>query len=1178
MGSGCNVLNMVSGRLNNDLNTPRDMNSKALILTALMILVTASPLVTPTSAVDLEDIEVMETVVNPANNHTYHLLSASSWSDAASVARSLDGFLVTIDDAEEDQWIFDTFALGDNTTRHLWTGLSDAQNEGDFRWHDGTPFLYRNWGEGQPGSGNDEDYIHITGTNMGTIEPATWNDLEDDPQYFPVYGVVEIGEGADYALRFDGVDDHIFIDAELPVFDGGYLEIEAWVNVPDTDGIQFITMLGDYGWGLYLNNGYLAYSNEYSMSGNPISNVSIQESVWTHIKVVINTQSGGEFFIDNTSVGLIDVNDSQTPAGDFGSNDCFQSGEDCDELYIGRMGAGCDCNYFKGMMDDVVISGYSQDDAGNGSLWKTDVSAWTFPEGEGDSTEDLQGLSGEIIGASWVMPDGTIIAQAMEIENDEYYEGINAEAGDTLLFFMDIPENTRELSVSMFSWEFDEDFEDEIEYEVYVSLNEIPSAWDHDYQIETFDWGLYVYEYFEWPEEGVYWITVSSNIDINDLTINAYWEEAPEPPELDEMIELNDGISITGQTIRRNSGDMLYYYVDLQDELAELRVNTWGGPGDCELHIALGSLPTTDFGWDDDFLFQESSGRQIGGQTTSDHSYNPGNDETVQIFDAQPGIYYIVMDSYGGCREVTIQADFTYSPDNVEPESAIELSAGISYGPLSGFAGLDQYFYIDVPVGTERLEVDLSSGDGEAKLMMRLDQYPTWTTYDKHSNAPGAGDKVGFNDPTPGRWYILLGSEEYYSRIDITASFTDRYVWTYDGEPIQLFNEEEVSGISAPEGEELYFFIDLGDDIAMELVIKTWGGEGDLGLFAEAENIDWGGFGEDDGPFNGGGGPGGRQAGGTTEYQADEGGADEEIRIFFATGRIDITMAANADIEDISILAIWEGLDEPRPGPDPDPDPDPEEDVIIPCDEYVEELFAMYDTNNDGDISKEELDDLDDEGFEEADINRDGVLDLNEAKMDLCSCGNELMIAFDQSGNDEISIEAMSSIPWKNEFDFFEMDRNQDLYIDLNEIEDYSENCVTTYDPLDRDGDGTPDDKDAFPDDASEDTDTDGDGVGDNSDIFASVDNDVVWVSASMLGIILVTVLGYLVIRSKKDPEYAWESQRDAMSEALLSGTTNPMESSMMSDMEVQEVPPPLDLGTPMKEVPADMIVADLFE
>ena len=105
---------------------------------------------------------------------------------------------------------------------------------------------------------------------------------------------------------------------------------------------------------------------------------------------------------------------------------------------------------------------------------------------------------------------------------------------------------------------------------------------------------MYVYEYFEWPQEGTYWITLSSSHDIDELEVNAYWELAPEPPELDEMTELNDGISVTGQRISRDSGKSLYFYVDLEDELAELRVKTWGGPGDCELHIALGALPSSE--------------------------------------------------------------------------------------------------------------------------------------------------------------------------------------------------------------------------------------------------------------------------------------------------------------------------------------------------------------------------------------------------------------------------------------------------------------------------------------------------------------------------------------------------------------------------------------------------------
>ena len=92
------------------------MKPKALPVVILFLLVSASPFLTQTSAESVSEIEIIQTAVNPSNNHTYHLLSASSWTDAALVARSLDGFLVTVDDAEEDAWLFETFASYDNST------------------------------------------------------------------------------------------------------------------------------------------------------------------------------------------------------------------------------------------------------------------------------------------------------------------------------------------------------------------------------------------------------------------------------------------------------------------------------------------------------------------------------------------------------------------------------------------------------------------------------------------------------------------------------------------------------------------------------------------------------------------------------------------------------------------------------------------------------------------------------------------------------------------------------------------------------------------------------------------------------------------------------------------------------------------------------------------------------
>ena len=100
-------------------------------------------------------------------------------------------------------------------------------------------------------------------------------------------------------------------------------------------------------------------------------------------------------------------------------------------------------------------------------------------------------------------------------------------------------------------------------------------------------------------------------------------------------------------------------------------------------------------------------------------------------------------------REFTIVADFVYPPENVDPDDAIILTPGVEYGLLSGYEGLSQYFKVEVPQGTERLVVDLNDGAGDASLYMRLDQAPTTSTYDHHSTAEGANDRIAFNDPTP---------------------------------------------------------------------------------------------------------------------------------------------------------------------------------------------------------------------------------------------------------------------------------------------------------------------------------------------------------------------------------------------------------------------------------------------
>lgn len=131
---------------------------------------------------------------NPANQHSYYLLSNNTWTASQIEARSLGGHLATINDAEEQAFVLENFGSYLGIQRLLWIGLNDVQTEGTFRWISGEPVTYTAWAPGEPNSvGNDEDFVALYYPNHSA--GGLWNDWNNrtlDPIGLQFNGVVEV--------------------------------------------------------------------------------------------------------------------------------------------------------------------------------------------------------------------------------------------------------------------------------------------------------------------------------------------------------------------------------------------------------------------------------------------------------------------------------------------------------------------------------------------------------------------------------------------------------------------------------------------------------------------------------------------------------------------------------------------------------------------------------------------------------------------------------------------------------------------------------------------------------------------------------------------------------------------------------------------------------------------------
>ncbi len=103
------------------------------------------------------------------NGHIYYLLDGKPWLNQEAEALTLNGHLVTINDAAENQWVWDRFGTPQTG---LFFGLNDYVDEGTWVWVSGEPVGFTNWRAGEPNSNfvGNEDFGELGSDYQ-------WNDV-----------------------------------------------------------------------------------------------------------------------------------------------------------------------------------------------------------------------------------------------------------------------------------------------------------------------------------------------------------------------------------------------------------------------------------------------------------------------------------------------------------------------------------------------------------------------------------------------------------------------------------------------------------------------------------------------------------------------------------------------------------------------------------------------------------------------------------------------------------------------------------------------------------------------------------------------------------------------------------------------------------------------------------------
>jgi len=117
-------------------------------------------------------------IIYNGNGHSYEVVNQTmSWTDARRYCEERGGYLATITSSGEQAFIENLLARKGDKILYWLGGYRD--NNGNFQWVTGEPFVYTNWNHGEPNNNDGiEDKIEIYANRPQFHGP--WNDNKND--------------------------------------------------------------------------------------------------------------------------------------------------------------------------------------------------------------------------------------------------------------------------------------------------------------------------------------------------------------------------------------------------------------------------------------------------------------------------------------------------------------------------------------------------------------------------------------------------------------------------------------------------------------------------------------------------------------------------------------------------------------------------------------------------------------------------------------------------------------------------------------------------------------------------------------------------------------------------------------------------------------------------------------